>query len=200
VCRPKYVEQLRNIGIINSTIRLHLVGSFYEIYIMMHGSMNIKFIISYRNIFWSCRNRYLSDIKIQAFIYIWYTSTPKYKGIMSHIIIAYMVSIICLSIFCSIQSIAVPFSIITTHDGGQAATLWTCILEVTDSMLAILFLEFPAGKCRDRTLIRSWLLLINLFFHFITHLSCSPHQILFGWSIKKRRMSWADDVARRVGH
>jgi len=28
--------------IINSTTRLHLVGSFYEIYITMHGSMNIK--------------------------------------------------------------------------------------------------------------------------------------------------------------
>ena len=42
VCRPKHVEQLRNIGVINSTTRLHLVGSFYEIYITMHGSMNIK--------------------------------------------------------------------------------------------------------------------------------------------------------------
>jgi hypothetical protein len=31
VCRPKHVEQLRNIGIINSTTRLHLVGYFYEI-------------------------------------------------------------------------------------------------------------------------------------------------------------------------
>ena len=42
MCRPKHVEQLRNTGIINSTTRLHLVGSFYEIYITMHGSMNIK--------------------------------------------------------------------------------------------------------------------------------------------------------------
>jgi hypothetical protein len=42
VCRPKHVEQLRNIGIINSTKQLHLVGSLYEIYITMHGSMNIK--------------------------------------------------------------------------------------------------------------------------------------------------------------
>ena len=42
VCIPKHVEQLRNTGIINSTTRLHLVGSFYEIYITMHGSMNIK--------------------------------------------------------------------------------------------------------------------------------------------------------------
>jgi hypothetical protein len=33
VFRPKHVEQLRNIGITNSTTRLHLVGSFYEIYI-----------------------------------------------------------------------------------------------------------------------------------------------------------------------
>ena len=32
VCRPKHVEQLRNIGRINSTTRLHLVGSFYETY------------------------------------------------------------------------------------------------------------------------------------------------------------------------
>jgi hypothetical protein len=39
VCRPKHVEQLRNIGIINSTTRLHLFGSFYKIYITMHGSM-----------------------------------------------------------------------------------------------------------------------------------------------------------------
>jgi hypothetical protein len=30
VCRPKHVEQLRNIGIINSTTRSHLVGSFYN--------------------------------------------------------------------------------------------------------------------------------------------------------------------------
>jgi hypothetical protein len=42
VCRPKHVEHLRNIGIINSTTRLHLVGSFYEFYITMHGYMNIK--------------------------------------------------------------------------------------------------------------------------------------------------------------
>jgi len=37
-----HVEQLRNIGIINSTTWLHLVGSFYKIYITMHGSMNIR--------------------------------------------------------------------------------------------------------------------------------------------------------------
>jgi hypothetical protein len=42
VCRPKHVEQLRNTGIINPTTRLHLVGSFYGIYITIHGSMNIK--------------------------------------------------------------------------------------------------------------------------------------------------------------
>jgi hypothetical protein len=42
VCRPKHVEPLRNTGIINCTTRLHLVSSFYEIYITMHGSMNIK--------------------------------------------------------------------------------------------------------------------------------------------------------------
>jgi hypothetical protein len=42
VCRPKHDEQLRNTGIINSTTWLRLVGSFYEIYITIHGSMNIK--------------------------------------------------------------------------------------------------------------------------------------------------------------
>jgi len=47
VCRPKHVEQLRNTGIINSTTRLHLVGSFYEIYITMHGSMNINVSVMY---------------------------------------------------------------------------------------------------------------------------------------------------------
>jgi len=41
MCRSKRVEQLRNIGIINSTTRSHLVGYFYTIYIMMQGSMNI---------------------------------------------------------------------------------------------------------------------------------------------------------------
>jgi hypothetical protein len=40
--RSKHVEQLRNTGIINSTTRSHLVGYFYTIYIIMHGSMNIK--------------------------------------------------------------------------------------------------------------------------------------------------------------
>ena len=44
MCRPKHVEQLRNIGILSFTTRLHLVGSFYEIYITMHGSINIKFV------------------------------------------------------------------------------------------------------------------------------------------------------------
>jgi hypothetical protein len=42
VCSPKHVEQLINIGIINSTTQSHFVGSFYELYIIMHGSMNIK--------------------------------------------------------------------------------------------------------------------------------------------------------------
>ena len=43
--RPKHVEQLRNIGKINSTTtRLHLVVSFYEIYITMRGSMNVNFM------------------------------------------------------------------------------------------------------------------------------------------------------------
>jgi hypothetical protein len=37
------VEQLRNIGIIISTTQLHLAGSFYEINITRHRSMNIVF-------------------------------------------------------------------------------------------------------------------------------------------------------------
>jgi len=40
VCRPKHVEQLRNNGIISSTARLHLVGSFYEIF--AHGYITQK--------------------------------------------------------------------------------------------------------------------------------------------------------------
>jgi len=41
VYRPKHVQQLINIGKINSTTLLHLIGFLYEIYITMHGSMNI---------------------------------------------------------------------------------------------------------------------------------------------------------------
>ena len=52
MCRSKHDEQLINIGIINSTTRSHLVGYFYKIYVMMHGSMNIKSIfIQNENIF-----------------------------------------------------------------------------------------------------------------------------------------------------
>jgi len=47
VCRSKHVEQLSNIGIINSTTRLHLVGYFYKLYVMMHGHMKIKFIVTH---------------------------------------------------------------------------------------------------------------------------------------------------------
>jgi len=50
VCRPKHVEQLRNTGIINSTTRLHLVGSFYVIYITMHGSMNINNVMDQQHV------------------------------------------------------------------------------------------------------------------------------------------------------
>ena len=46
MCCPKHVEQLRNIGVINSNTRSHLVGSLYEISITMHGSMYIKFVLS----------------------------------------------------------------------------------------------------------------------------------------------------------
>jgi len=51
MCRSKHVEQLRNIGIISSITRSHLVGYLYAICIVMHGSMNINFIfISVRNL------------------------------------------------------------------------------------------------------------------------------------------------------
>ena len=43
--RSKRVKQLRNNGIINSTTRSHLVGHFCKICIMMHGSMNVKFVV-----------------------------------------------------------------------------------------------------------------------------------------------------------
>jgi hypothetical protein len=49
MCRPKHVEQLRNIGIINSTTPSHLVGPFYEIYITMHGSVNIKYSVLFEH-------------------------------------------------------------------------------------------------------------------------------------------------------
>ena len=38
----KNVEQSRNNGIINCPTQLHLVGHFYKICILMHGSMNDK--------------------------------------------------------------------------------------------------------------------------------------------------------------
>jgi hypothetical protein len=52
VCCPKHVEKFRNIGIINSTTRLHLFGSFYEIYIMTYGSMNIMTISWQQSALW----------------------------------------------------------------------------------------------------------------------------------------------------
>ena len=42
MCRPKQVEQLRNTGIINSTTRLHLVGSFYENFPISIGSLSMS--------------------------------------------------------------------------------------------------------------------------------------------------------------
>ena len=44
MCRPKHVEQLRNIGIINFPTRSHLVGSFYEIYIInvLQFTLNVR--------------------------------------------------------------------------------------------------------------------------------------------------------------
>jgi len=62
VCRSKHVEQLRNIGIINSTTRSHLVGYFYTICIMMHGSMNIKFKISVCKCDWHYTNYHWNNV------------------------------------------------------------------------------------------------------------------------------------------
>ena len=42
MCRSKHVEESRNIGIINSTTRSHLVVYFYTICIMIQGTMNIN--------------------------------------------------------------------------------------------------------------------------------------------------------------
>jgi hypothetical protein len=36
MCRPKHVEQLRSIGIINSTTRPHLVCSLYEMNLLFY--------------------------------------------------------------------------------------------------------------------------------------------------------------------
>jgi hypothetical protein len=41
---PETRWAIKNNGIINSTAKSHLVGSFYEIYITIHGSVNIKII------------------------------------------------------------------------------------------------------------------------------------------------------------
>jgi len=41
----KHVEQSRNKGIIKCPTQLHLVGHFYKLCIMMHGSMNVKYRI-----------------------------------------------------------------------------------------------------------------------------------------------------------
>ena len=46
MCRSKHVEQLRNIGIINSTTRSHLVGYFYTIY---NISILVEMILRYTN-------------------------------------------------------------------------------------------------------------------------------------------------------
>ena len=43
MCRSKHVEQLRNIGIINSTTRSHLVGYFCTIYVRIHYVQNVEF-------------------------------------------------------------------------------------------------------------------------------------------------------------
>jgi len=61
---PKHDEQLRNTGIINSTTRLHLVGSFYEIYITMHRSMNIKSIIPVYKIFFMIKYKSVDKMQV----------------------------------------------------------------------------------------------------------------------------------------
>jgi hypothetical protein len=46
MCCPKYVELYINHGLINFDKLLHLVGFFCMNYTMIHGSTNIKFIIT----------------------------------------------------------------------------------------------------------------------------------------------------------
>jgi len=113
VCRSKHFEQLRNTGIINSTTRSHLVGYFYTIYIMMHGSMNIllkhaiiqiktlfvivilKFVIKKRLKFVICltadfygAQKYQSiHTEIQLAMYCTYVSNNVYPWIGFHMIL-----------------------------------------------------------------------------------------------------------------
>jgi hypothetical protein len=76
VCRPKHVEQIKNIGIINSTTRLHLFGSFYEffypyLYYGSYGNMwNFSridwliFLFDRQSIFLWATTEFLSIFKI----------------------------------------------------------------------------------------------------------------------------------------
>jgi hypothetical protein len=47
VCRLKHVEELRNIGIINSTTQLHLVGSFCGFESIGFSKYTVKRVASY---------------------------------------------------------------------------------------------------------------------------------------------------------
>jgi len=90
VCRSKHVELLINIGIINSSKQLHLVGYFYIIYTMMHRSTNVKFI-------WSCwyvsfqvvkdvhfRTLFVSDIALHHHVHCPTFQNPHLRGSMVH--------------------------------------------------------------------------------------------------------------------
>jgi len=59
VCRPKHVEQLRNSGIINSTTRLHLVGSFYEFYDCLQFRYQL-----FRYVFCTTLSKFLNHLNI----------------------------------------------------------------------------------------------------------------------------------------
>ena len=72
VCRSTHVEQLRNIRIINSTTRLHLVSYFYTVWIMMHGSMNIK---EANNI--CCKNQINPQIVLDGKHWCWRSKLQK---------------------------------------------------------------------------------------------------------------------------
>ena len=54
MCGPKHVEQLRNIGIINSTTRLHLVGSSYEFYRFVSVVAVENFLFNFSNFSADC--------------------------------------------------------------------------------------------------------------------------------------------------
>jgi hypothetical protein len=64
VCRSKHVEQLRNIGIINSTTRSHLVSYFYRIW--LNQRLQLQFLSSW---WWAvCRSKHVEQLRHNGII------------------------------------------------------------------------------------------------------------------------------------